>query len=1096
MTNRHSFCIQSLSSLFGRRDLTKRSFFKQKSSGKMSPPQGRNASRRRLGVRPSAPTPDQLGTMKNHRNAIGDIASGVGRKTHFVSNDWETSAKEWMHITSKYQGFEEKETSDELCQREEDILRAAKKKSVSARTRTSRPTVLPPSPKDAFSAPVSKRTYRKLVSPPKDISAYYKDAYANFSVSTEKLSNEGVERDSFKVSTTEYTDPEDVTYFSNQPTTPNSYSNPIIIETTEKEEVTKKPKKQRKGFFSFFGNGGKKDKNIYSNAKKEKSSGPFRSRKKEPSMQLIEKNSSAQYSDDNGHASIAKESSENYSLISDMTVPTVFKAELTTTPVSLTETEADVGPIASTEKLSQPGRIIQKYGSFEDAKLILLSQPPPPPPPPRVSKYEQRRDLEIPTIQHDITSSYSDKGNGVEKMTSYMAYQQKLERSLQKPTPSETQDVAFVPSVKATNYSSVTSDVRVIRSILRRPRRHLPLADPLQPPTEPAFTKYDEKSITDPMQRAGMRLLSAAIIPIQTEVRRFLAMRRALTRMWALIVIQTHARRWIARKHYENDIKSIVTVQAVVRGRNVREDLAFNHMCASEIQRVVRGYQATMRVYEDIYKVTMVQSWVRMRIAMERAKAPKHNAATVIQSEWRRYKMRPYLKNAYAARTIQSAWRGFSLYADYMFLIADVVVVQKLARRWLAKRATARLREEWDAKIKTILYAGSLVSEQEIDAVQKIQSFVRGGQVRKAYTSFLAARRIQSIWRCKRLSNAYKYYRAALKIQTRFRVVKAKQVVLEQRGEILAATLIQSAWRGFMGYSDYIFTISDIITIQKLARRYIARKKYADAIEANFADKRLVIRSRVKIQALGRRFLARQRYWYTLGCVVQLQSWMRGRLAVLQLHREDRARLKLQCFARRCLGRQELLQRKFIYMIINTATKQRSKRLSVRVTNDEMQGYHSLLLEAKKQRRLKKKKNVDPAKKIEDDFLEDAFATSMGSNMENFLDDKSRIRSHSEYRSKQHGKRSSSSTSRKSQGWERDGSKNNLKSGGLPNYDVSVLSAFRAVTSSTVNVHRVPPPRMRKINSWERDEDLELEEAFIDAEIFTAKQRRKVDSSI
>ena len=57
------------------------------------------------------------------------------------------------------------------------------------------------------------------------------------------------------------------------------------------------------------------------------------------------------------------------------------------------------------------------------------------------------------------------------------------------------------------------------------------------------------------------------------------------------------------------------------------------------------------------------------------------------------------------------------------------------------------------------------------------------------------------------MHNAYTYYRAALKIQTKFRAIKAKQDTMVRKGEFLAATLIQSAWRGFVCYTDYIFTM-------------------------------------------------------------------------------------------------------------------------------------------------------------------------------------------------------------------------------------------------------------------------------------------------
>ena len=45
--------------------------------------------------------------------------------------------------------------------------------------------------------------------------------------------------------------------------------------------------------------------------------------------------------------------------------------------------------------------------------------------------------------------------------------------------------------------------------------------------------------IKDPIQRAGVRLLWAAAIPIQTQARRFLARQQAIKKMCAVLTIQS-----------------------------------------------------------------------------------------------------------------------------------------------------------------------------------------------------------------------------------------------------------------------------------------------------------------------------------------------------------------------------------------------------------------------------------------------------------------------------------------------------------------------------------------------------------------------------
>jgi hypothetical protein len=50
--------------------------------------------------------------------------------------------------------------------------------------------------------------------------------------------------------------------------------------------------------------------------------------------------------------------------------------------------------------------------------------------------------------------------------------------------------------------------------------------------------------IKDPIQRAGVRLLWAAAIPIQTVARRFLARQHAIKRMCAVLTIQSVSKKF------------------------------------------------------------------------------------------------------------------------------------------------------------------------------------------------------------------------------------------------------------------------------------------------------------------------------------------------------------------------------------------------------------------------------------------------------------------------------------------------------------------------------------------------------------------------
>jgi hypothetical protein len=1289
-----------------------------------------------------------------------------------------------------------------------------------------------------------------------------------------------------------------------------------------------------------------------------------------------------------------------------------------------------------------------------------------------VSEESSKAPSKLTPYQQQLNNSILDSVRSARTNEKLTPYQQQLNNSILDSVRSARTNDNSIHSNRSMDSASVGSDIRVLRSILRRPRRaEAPVTG--TKPRQPVFPSYNEKNISDPMQRAGLRLLSAAIIPIQTEVRRFIAMRRALTRMWALIVIQTYSRRWIARKQYVKEINSIVTIQAVARKRAVQSDLIYQHICAIEIQRFMRGYLATMQVYEDIYKVTMVQSYVRMRIARNEATyrmalviqaqaaargflvrrrlayqnacataiqanwrcfysrltyqfdlldivivqsfwrkraaarevarlrhAHHERSATMIQTQWRSYDstmnylhyladvlisqgavrrflakkrverikyynattiqtaVRGYIqrnrlskyyaarqvqtcvrmflcmtylkkcyaarkiqatwrggvaardynmyvaaktiqatwrggvaardynmyvaaktiqatwrggvaardynmyvaaktiqktwrghacynnytkdlaaraiqklwrgyvcfndykqmaaartiqkmwrghvyfndykqmtaartiqnmwrghvcfndykrftaartiqkmwrghmcfgdykhylaarviqktwrghvcfvdrKQYYAAREIQSAWRGFVCYADYMFTIADVVVVQKLARGWLAKRRAYRLRNiasiDLEARLKiqrawrlyafrkhreegaiaiqktwrcfaeeteyvvmkyeyyavrtiqshwrrfwcfsnfiialdcsiqiqavfrgyqqrkelkimhlaaTWIQSGcrsylakkeaslramvqALVSSSVIrsgDAMQsstliqshwrmskarnayvgycsarQIQRLVRGHQARTAvnlytaatkiqtawrrfvpytmYKTYDAARRIQNLWRSKNLHKAYRFYRSALTIQRRFRGMRERQQVLVIRGQVLAAMLIQGAWRGFVCYTDYVFTISDIIATQKRARGYLARKQYRGTILTGVQEKRHAKEAATKIQTVTRSFLERQRYWYTLGCTMQLQSWIRGRLVILRLRRDARARLTLQCFARRCFARQMYLQRMFIFNLIKTAEQEKKQKIAAlriqeaaRAKMEQTRREHAarviqrfflmvkrevdrMMREKRRRRKNRRKSTMHRADRIDEDLLEDAWSFAItNSNLENepihphmsnlapskewspsldwtmderTMDETSYMRqsqsksfdpsginkvdsigSSRRAGSDNQQRKGSDRGQQQSQQQQQIKNRHRLPPGysDKPSTIVRLthmeddISEFSGHTYSTHYGNRPPPSRIL-LSPREMDDDLELEEAWIDTEICSAKERRMADS--
>jgi len=431
----------------------------------------------------------------------------------------------------------------------------------------------------------------------------------------------------------------------------------------------------------------------------------------------------------------------------------------------------------------QKSRGIESTENAQNAKVLAnyrgrYNQAPSPPPAPPKQKSTKPRSKKI-VVTNDLRQVTSDE-------TPY---------SLNEKTTNDSSSL-----------SSVGSDIRRLRSILRRSRlnkntERIHYVEPLQS----AFAVYDEKS-NDPMQRAGLRLLSAAVIPIQCLARKHMALREALTRMWAIVVIQACARRWLAMKTFDEKRSAALTIQRVHRGGCVRDRLLLEQCCAIEIQRHARGLLATLDVYEKIYKITMIQSSVRKFLAMNKAMDTMVSIIQ-IQSVIRMFLARNKFKAKRAAAVkIQTSYRCYSTRFNYQLDLLDIIISQSMWRRKIATRQVNSIRTTQRAKAATL-----------------IQSHWRAYDCSMNYLHFLAdvlitqsaARR----WFARREIYAMRED-TVTKLQSFGRMCVAKRAAKKIR----SAILLQKTWRGFVNFADYMFTIADIVILQSLARRFIAKR--------------------------------------------------------------------------------------------------------------------------------------------------------------------------------------------------------------------------------------------------------------------------------
>ena len=359
----------------------------------------------------------------------------------------------------------------------------------------------------------------------------------------------------------------------------------------------------------------------------------------------------------------------------------------------------------------------------------------------------------------------------------------------------------------------------------------------------------------DPIQRAGIRLLSAAAIPIQTEVRRYLAQHEAINRLRALVLIQAYFRRWISERRLENGVVAATRIQALFRGWLSRDTLEDQHYCATQLQRVVRGYIANLRVYKILSNLNMCQK------------------ATVIQSAWRGYAAQlsyqfdivdviivqsiARRKAAYriaaevkhqrreeAATKISSAWRSYDCTMNYLHTLADILIAQSIVRRWIALRAFPTFREQ-----------------RLNDCATQIQRLVRGHMSRNQLMWYFTATEIQSCWRRYSAMQDYRRKRAIMTIQRWLRGCAARRKLNARRADN-AAVIIQRNWRSYLCHTDFIFTVADIVITQRTARHWLAVRRVTALRE---------MESATRIQSQYRAHSCHMTYLYTLVNIIIVQ---------------------------------------------------------------------------------------------------------------------------------------------------------------------------------------------------------------------------------
>ena len=137
-------------------------------------------------------------------------------------------------------------------------------------------------------------------------------------------------------------------------------------------------------------------------------------------------------------------------------------------------------------------------------------------------------------------------------------------------------------------------------------------------------------------------------------------------------------------------------IQRCYRGWWAREVLDVDRYCATEIQRIVRGHLTKMSFIFDTYCIIVAQSVIRRFLSFHTS-AVRLASILYIQALFRGYRVRAELRNyvqtgqEVASTIIQAQWRSYDAQMTYINTLADILIVQSIARRWFTMRKFRRV---------------------------------------------------------------------------------------------------------------------------------------------------------------------------------------------------------------------------------------------------------------------------------------------------------------------------------------------------------------------------------------------------------------------
>jgi hypothetical protein len=142
----------------------------------------------------------------------------------------------------------------------------------------------------------------------------------------------------------------------------------------------------------------------------------------------------------------------------------------------------------------------------------------------------------------------------------------------------------------------------------------------------------------------------------------------------------------LARNKLRQVVGKVVLIQKNLRGFKARIEVATWHVSATIIQAGVKCYLGQLYYQFDIVDIIIVQSVVRRwSVLLQTQRKRNHMLRKKCQEQ-------EEIQNE-AACQIQAAWRGFHAQSMFILVLADILVMQRTVRGWLAARQVKSIQQ-------------------------------------------------------------------------------------------------------------------------------------------------------------------------------------------------------------------------------------------------------------------------------------------------------------------------------------------------------------------------------------------------------------------